>query len=186
MIRLRPLLSTETALLTEVLHGYASAERYRVTLQESDAETTIKLALERLPEPYVKDFRGEVTPEDLENYTQIAAEGLSVLALENDHPVGIGLAGAQRWNGTLWIWEFHVRPEYQGQGIGRRMMDALAETGRAAGMRTMRVETQNTNVPAIRFYRKAGFGIESVDVSFYTNDDLNSGEVAIFMKRRLT
>jgi ribosomal protein S18 acetylase RimI-like enzyme len=49
----------------------------------------------------------------------------------------------------------------------------------------MRVETQNTNVPAIRFYRSLGFHLEGIDVSFYSNDDLTSGEVALFLKRRL-
>lgn len=186
MITLRPLLGSETGLLADILSGYASAQRYRVTLQESDTETLIRLTLETLPRPYIKDFHGEITSEDLQRYTGIAAQGLSILALEGSQPVGIGIAGAEAWNRTLWIWEFHVLPPYQGQGIGLRMMDALAENGRGAGMRTMRVETQNTNVPAIRFYRRAGFHIESVDTSFYTNHDLESGEVAIFMKRRLT
>ena len=93
--------------------------------------------------------------------------------------------GRRQWNRTLWIWEFHIHPAFHGQGIGRRLMDAMADTGRSAGMRTLRVETQNTNVPAIRFYRSLGFHIEGIDVSFYSNDDLTSGEVALFLKRRL-
>ena len=63
---------------------------------------------------------------------------------------------------------------------------ARAESGRAAGLRTMRVETQNTNVRAIRFYRRVGLQTDAVDITFYTNHDLEGGEVAVFMKRRLT
>lgn len=47
------------------------------------------------------------------------------------------------------------------------------------------LETQNTNVNAIRFYRRSGFEIEGIDLSYYTNDDVEGGEVAIFMKRKL-
>jgi ribosomal protein S18 acetylase RimI-like enzyme len=46
-------------------------------------------------------------------------------------------------------------------------------------------ETQDTNQPAIAFYRAVGFEIEAVDLSYYTNHDLAGGEVAIFMKRKL-
>ena len=186
MITLRVLQPDEAALLAEVMSGYTSPQRYAVTREESDAETIIRLRLEDLPQPYIKNFRGELTPADLESYQKIAAEGLSVGAWDAGRPVGMSIAGAEVWNGTLWIWEFHVDPEYQGQGIGRRMMDALAAGGRAAGLRTMRVETQNTNVRAIRFYRRVGFQTDAVDITFYTNHDLEGGEVAVFMKRRLT
>lgn len=46
-------------------------------------------------------------------------------------------------------------------------------------------ETQNANVPAIDFYRAVGFGLEGVDLSYYSNVDKLAGEVAVFMKRKL-
>jgi ribosomal protein S18 acetylase RimI-like enzyme len=46
-------------------------------------------------------------------------------------------------------------------------------------------ETQNTNVPAITFYRRVGYEIDGVDLSYYTNRDMTDFEVAIFMKRKL-
>jgi len=65
-------------------------------------------------------------------------------------------------------------------------MEALAEKARKAGLRTIVCETQTTNAPAIRFYRKLGFNIEGIDLSCYSNEDFPDGEIAIFMKRRLT
>jgi ribosomal protein S18 acetylase RimI-like enzyme len=73
----------------------------------------------------------------------------------------------------------------QRQGIGRRLMEALAVRATEAGLRVMVCETQNTNLPAIDFYRSVGFEIEGVDLSYYSNRDLIEGEVAIFMKRKL-
>jgi ribosomal protein S18 acetylase RimI-like enzyme len=99
--------------------------------------------------------------------------------------IAIAIAEARRWNRTLWVWEFHVAPDYHYQGIGRQLMEALAEKARSADLRVMVCETQNTNVPAISFYRQVGFSIEGIDLSYYTNHDLTAGEVAIFMKRKL-
>ncbi|MDE2700419.1 MAG: hypothetical protein OXI23_16220 [Gemmatimonadota bacterium] len=39
-------------------------------------------------------------------------------------------------------------------------------------------------MPAIDFYRGVGFEVEGVDLSYYTNSDVD-GEVAVFMKRKL-
>ena len=83
------------------------------------------------------------------------------------------------------VWELHVHPQHRGAGIGRRLVDELAVRARAAGLRALAVETQNTNVAAVRFYRGVGFAIEGIDLSYYTNTDMEDGEVAIFLKRKL-
>ena len=68
----------------------------------------------------------------------------------------------------------------------RAVGKAVAERARAAGQRALVLETQNTNVPAIRFYRRVGCTIEGVDISYYTNEDTQPGNtVAVFMKLRL-
>lgn len=84
------------------------------------------------------------------------------------------------------MWEFHVAEGYRGQGIGRKLLDTLIEKGRSAGLRTIVCETQNVNVPAIHFYRKMGFILDGIDLSYYSNEDWPDGEVAVFMKRKLT
>jgi ribosomal protein S18 acetylase RimI-like enzyme len=65
------------------------------------------------------------------------------------------------------------------------MLRELARRARAQGYRVIVCETQTTNAPAIAFYRHAGFHLEGVDLSYYTNEDVNRGEVAIFMKKRI-
>jgi streptothricin acetyltransferase len=62
-------------------------------------------------------------------------------------------------------------------------MERLEVISRETGLRAIVCETQNTNVPAIDFYRHIGFTLEGIDLSFYTNDDYLNGEVAIFMKK---
>jgi ribosomal protein S18 acetylase RimI-like enzyme len=97
----------------------------------------------------------------------------------------LALTEARWWNRSLWLWEFYVAATHRRRGIGRQLMDALAEKARQAGFRVITLETQNTNVPAITFYRSAGFEIEAIDLSLYTNHDVTDGEIAIFMKRKV-
>ncbi len=84
------------------------------------------------------------------------------------------------------VWEFHVAEAYQRRGIGRHLMDALTEKARFAGLRVITLGTQNTNLPAIDFYRAVGFELDGIDLSYYTNHDMTDFEVALFMKRKLS
>jgi ribosomal protein S18 acetylase RimI-like enzyme len=69
--------------------------------------------------------------------------------------------------------------------IGKRLMECVSEKAKRAGFRTIVGETQNTNGIAIRIYRKLGFRVEGIDISYYSNNDYPDGEIAVFMKRRL-
>ena len=42
-------------------------------------------------------------------------------------------------------------------GVGRRLLDAVAATARAAGAERLVVMTTNDNLVALRFYQRAGF-----------------------------
>lgn len=183
MVEIQTLPDLEPQDIRSLNRGYTSTAIYRVSKSETPEETIIQLALVPLSHPYTK--RWETDDEELARLQEIVRQGLSLAAYDGERMVAIAIAEARRWNRTLWVWEFHVAPDYHRKGIGRRLMDALAELGRAAALRVMVCETQNTNVPAINFYRRVGFSVEGIDLSYYTNYDLTEGEVAIFMKRVL-
>lgn len=65
------------------------------------------------------------------------------------------------------IWDLRVRPEDRGRGIGTRLVAAAADWARARGCTELKVETQNTNVAACRFYERCGFTLEKVDPHAY-------------------
>ncbi|MGP7996313.1 MAG: GNAT family N-acetyltransferase [Streptosporangiaceae bacterium] len=63
---------------------------------------------------------------------------------------------AQRWLGDSFeVAEVHVHPDYQGRGIGRRMVPALLHRRLE---RTALLSTQDADSPARRLYRGLGFG----------------------------
>jgi len=86
------------------------------------------------------------------------------LALEGDHPVGaaavvhaapgIHMLCGRRDMAVLW--DIRVRPEARRNGIGALLFRRVAEWSRARRCRLLKIETQNVNVPACRFYRRMG------------------------------
>jgi ribosomal protein S18 acetylase RimI-like enzyme len=183
MVDLRTLTEFRAEDVERLVPGYTSHEKYVVTRTETPDEVTFALRRVALEQPYVKVF----PPEDYlyPTYAEYVAAGTSLGAYHGDALVGIAIAEAQTWNQTLWIWEFGVQAEYRRQGIGLRMMDELAQRSRAAGLRIMVVETQNTNGPAVRFYQRAGFHFDALDLTFYSNNDALDDEIALFLKRKV-
>lgn len=180
---IQPLVAFSDADFARIVQGYTSAERYRVEREAGEAQTTLRLILERLENPYQKEFHSDA--EELARYRTFLDAGYSFGAYVGEKLVGLALAEPRWWHKSLWIWEFHVDPAYQGEGIGRRLMAAVADSAEQSGLRVLVCETQSTNVAAIRTYRRLGFEIEGLDLSYYTNHDIPDGETAIFMKRQL-
>jgi ribosomal protein S18 acetylase RimI-like enzyme len=64
-------------------------------------------------------------------------------------------ADAQQWlDGAFEVCELHVRPPLQGQGLGRRLLDALLDGPPA---RTAVLTTPDKDTRARRFYRAGGW-----------------------------
>lgn len=184
MIEIRPLSQFDPAALVALARGYTTAEMYRATWSESDGQIIFALTLEALPTP--QPFRFPFAEEDLDRYATLVPNEYSYGAYEDEALVGIVLGEGMAWNRTVWVWELHVAEPQQRRGIGRRLLAAVAERAKAAGQRALVLETQNTNVSAIRFYRRVGCTIEGIDISYYTNEDTQPGNtVAVFMKLRL-
>ena len=56
----------------------------------------------------------------------------------------------------LWINEVGVAPERQGRGVGKAVMRALLDEGRALGCTEAWVLTERDNTPAVRLYASLG------------------------------
>ena len=73
----------------------------------------------------------------------------------------------------FWVNEVGVAPTHQGQGIGRKLMEALLAQGRALGCQEAWVLTEYTNTAARRLYASVG-GVDALDptlmVTFYLDD----------------
>lgn len=63
----------------------------------------------------------------------------------------------------LWINEVGVAEAHRRQGLGRRLLEAILEAGRAAGCREAWVLAERGNQAAVALYRAAGASEPAVD-----------------------
>jgi len=61
------------------------------------------------------------------------------------------------------LWDIRVSPRERGGGIGSALFRAAEDWAGARGFRWLKIETQNVNVPACRFYQKMGCTLGAID-----------------------
>jgi DNA-binding MarR family transcriptional regulator/GNAT superfamily N-acetyltransferase len=89
-------------------------------------------------------------------YELVPPHGLLLVARLRERPVGCGAlkfyAAAPPDIKRMW-----VSPETRGLGVGQRLLHALEDQARAAGARSVRLETNRALTEAISMYRKSGY-----------------------------
>jgi ribosomal protein S18 acetylase RimI-like enzyme len=184
-IEIRPLAFFSAADSQNVAGSYTVDAAYRVVYSDSGTETAFALDRVALDAPVTRRYN-HFDRETLRRYARLCRRGFCFGAYDGDTLAGALIAELHKWNRSLWVYEFHVAPAYRGRGAGRAMLDAAAAKAREAGLRVIVCETQNRNALAIDVYRRLGFRLEGIDISYYTNDDYPDRDVAVFMKRRLS
>jgi GNAT superfamily N-acetyltransferase len=65
------------------------------------------------------------------------------------------------------LWDIRVAPAARNQGVGTLLLAAAESWARARSAYVLKVETQNTNVSACRFYASHGFTLRAVNRGTY-------------------
>ncbi len=97
--------------------------------------------------------------------TRLAMEGLSaelsIVAFQNEDPVGIVLSGVRTIDGKKVAWNggTGVAAPLRRHGVGRRLMHALLDVYRDAGIDTAILEAFRQNDKAIALYQEIGYEI---------------------------
>ena len=65
------------------------------------------------------------------------------------------------------LWDIRVDPQTRGLGVGSALFRAAERWARTRGCRTLKIETQNTNVPACTFYARQGCILKEIKRSAY-------------------
>ncbi|HZH31074.1 MAG TPA: GNAT family N-acetyltransferase [Pyrinomonadaceae bacterium] len=130
------------------------------------------LTRRRLDVPYVKDYdagEGE-SPEywakrfDVSNWEFLAAHAGGVrvggAALTFD---AAGIHMLEGRDDLAVLWDIRVAPEARGRGVGSSLFRAAEARAAARGFRQLKIETQNINVPACRFYARQGCELGTIN-----------------------
>lgn len=123
-------------------------------------DVTALPAIERAAVERFRDYpelawlaEGEVI--SAEQHLDYAERGLSWLALANDQPVGFILAELHA--SSLFIVELSVHLDWQGKGIGRRLIACVADQARKRGLASLTLTTFRDVPWNAPFYARLGF-----------------------------
>ncbi len=133
--------------------------------QESGIYRTLRLeSLYRFPDHYGSTFEREQAQARLpyEEYIEREAAGKFVTgAFSGEQLVGICAffqQEAPRFRHRGAIIQMYVRPDQQGRGLGRGLLDAtMREAFTRPGLEQILLDVVSDNARAIRLYQKAGF-----------------------------
>ena len=65
------------------------------------------------------------------------------------------------------LWDIRVSPDARRQGVGRALFHGVERWAHVHGCRELKIETQNTNVPACRFYARRGCQLRAIHRAAY-------------------
>ncbi len=88
--------------------------------------------------------------------TYAPPQGALLVARDGGAVVGV-VAMRPHEPGICEMKRLYVHPEHLGMGIGRALARAIVEAGRAAGHKTMRLDTMGRMTAAVALYRALGF-----------------------------
>jgi ribosomal protein S18 acetylase RimI-like enzyme len=122
-----------------------------------------------LDSTYVKDYDAIESPRD---WSRFDTSKWGLLAAYSGHQrVGGAIVALDTYGVDLLegrsdlavLWDIRVAPHCRGRGIGTALFRAAEAFAAARGCRELKVETQNTNVPACRFYQRQGCVLRTVN-----------------------
>lgn len=97
----------------------------------------------------------------------------------NNRPIGYLQIGHETWNNRARVWDLLIFPEFRKQNAGTELIKLAVSEAKKWSARSLVLETQSCNTPAIRFYLKNGFEIIGFDSNHYSNEDIQKKEIRI-------
>lgn len=187
MINLRPLTPEDIPNLPQIRPTYKSSSILEVERSGTGLEIGWRLVERDLPQPFDKgtlyDF-DEIAQAEIRARLERPDDTYQRVAESSGLLVGFLDIELQSWNDTAFLWNLMIDLDYRGQGLGRRLWHRALDFARQSDVRAIMIETQNTNVPACRFYARMGCELIGINEVYYTNDGLAT-EVALFWAYRL-
>jgi ribosomal protein S18 acetylase RimI-like enzyme len=134
----------------------------------------------------VKDFSFYQRASDYEKQFDISNWAF-FMAFDGFKPVGAATVASRTDNLRMLdgrddlsvLWDIRVATDYKRQGVGQKLFDLAAEWSKNQGLKQMKIECQNNNVPACRFYHKQGAVLGKIDAYAYFSDPAVKDEIQL-------
>jgi ribosomal-protein-alanine N-acetyltransferase len=142
-------------------------------MQRADLDAVLAIEERAFPQPWSRNF--------FEKELAAAQAACTVAVGGGDGRAKIvGYTVCWRVLDELHLLNVAVHPEHRSGAIGRRLVEAVLDDGRANGARVVYLEVRAGNVAARRLYRRLGFRDLGVRRAYY-----GPGQDAIVMELRL-
>src|SRR5687768_4192232 len=127
-------------------------------------------------EPVAPPYHRAEEPVDVDEL--LTFDGVFV-AERAERIIGYAALRCDAWNRRGVLGLLYVDRQHRGSGVGAALVDAVSSVASQAGMNRLWAETQDVNVPAVRFYLAAGFSLCGLDTSLYDPDTRAGRECAL-------
>lgn len=167
---------TDCKNLLEFDTSFSTEYVYQVSIKGMSVEITE----EKLSHPLCKTYQFDFIKKE------IAEAEFAVVAEIQEKIVGFATAKYEQWNNRTVLTGIFVKPTVKRNGIGRALIDAIADYAKTKSARCLFVETQNINYSAIQFYRKMNFEFCGFDTELYNFADVFPREIAFYFCKNLS
>jgi streptothricin acetyltransferase len=137
----------------------------------------LAMELVPVPTPYVKDYDAYAeTPKDWPMKWDLT-NWCILLVTAGGRPVGAACVVSRTPDIRMLegrddlavLWDIRVAPEYKRRGIGKALFHAAVQWCREQGLKMLKIETQNVNVAACRFYASQGAQLGAINCFAYAD-----------------
>lgn len=147
----------------------------------------MRMREKQLTLPYSKDYDGyDGGPERWRQRFDISNWAF-FLAYAKNRPIG-GAAVAFHTPGVNMLvnrkdlavlWDIRIHPDFRRRGVGTALFRHSVEWAQGKGCTQLKIETQNVNVPACKFYAKQGCHLGEIDRYAYAGHDQVADEIML-------
>lgn len=145
------------------------------------------LLLRKVPvPPYTKDLSRYEIASDYEKEFDIS-NWKFFMAFDGDRPVG-GITLVSRTENVQMLdgrddlcvlWDLRVHDDYKRRGIGEKLFYLGVQWATETGLKQIKIECQNNNVPACKFYKKQGAVLSAINEYAYYQDPAIRSEIQL-------
>jgi ribosomal protein S18 acetylase RimI-like enzyme len=173
---IRPADLTDLKGCLDIDHSYITDHVWQMEKSETVDEVTASFRTTRLP----RSMR-VMYPKNYDNLVTSWRRGQCLLVAEVGGEVqGYLDMSVQLWHLTGWVDNLAVATSHRRQGIGSALLEKGAEWAREQGLRSVMLEIQTKNYPAICLCQRNGFTFCGYNDQYYTNQD-----IALFFARSI-
>lgn len=167
-IEIRPALPTDFDALLNLETHYETSQVWQMDSTNDEHQVSACFRPVRLPRSVKVDY-----PRPAAVLTQAWLEkGIVLAAYHQDKPVGYVRVSENVVPGTIWITDLVVKQSLRRKGIAKALILAIEDWGARRKVKSVALEMQSKNFPAIQLAKKLGFEFSGYLDRYYPNDDI--------------